>query len=234
MPTSWGGKLRLRSWNLETGRPGPGQTHGARPTFEQGSEDHRDGLRSLPAPPWPPWQHGPCRARSRQRPHSGQWPPSRKRTFTFEFTQASSKCPVYYLSWALRPPLHSQRSQSQAQTEEESKILPAKPIFHMPSSPGELPSLGTQVRPRFPVTCGWALFSQANQDQFAKLLASGLLGDWRGQPGSALGDRPTWTHLRTIRTPARHAMLFTPLPSKLPLSSPLTGLLNCLKDFTAN
>ena len=184
--------------------------------------------------PGPAGSTDPAVARRRQRPHGGQRPPSRKRAFTFEFTQASSKCPVYYLSWAPRPPLHSQRSQSRAQTQEKSKTLPAKPIFHMPSSPGELPSLGTQVRPRFPVTSGWALFSQANQDQFAKLLASGLLGHWRGQPGSALGDRPTWTHLCTIRTPARHAMLFTPLPSKLPLSSPLTGLLNCLKDFTAN
>ena len=95
----------------------------------------------------------------------------------------------------------------------------------------ELPPLGTQGRPRFPVTSGWPLLSQeANQDQFTELLASGRLVDWRGQ----LGDRPTWPHLCTIRTPARHALLFTLLPSKLPLFSPLKGLLSCLKDFTAN
>lgn len=141
--------------------------------------------------PGPPGSTDPAVARSRQRPHGRQRPPSWKRTFTFEFTQASSKCPVYYLSWAPRPPLHSQRSQSRAQTEEKSQILPAKPIFHMPSSPGELPSPGTQVRPRFPVTSGWALFSQANQDQFAKLLASGLLGDLGGTDPPGLTCAPS-------------------------------------------
>ena len=57
--------------------------------------------------PGPSGGTDPAVARSRQRPHGGQRPPSRQRTFTFEFTQASSKCPVYYLSWALRPLLHS-------------------------------------------------------------------------------------------------------------------------------
>lgn len=112
-----------------------------------------------------------------------------------------------------------------------SGSLPAKPIFHMPPLPAELPPQ-CQVRPRLPVTSGWPLLSQeANQDQFTELLASGLL---KGSAGHWGIDPPRLTCAPSERL-CGSALLFTLLPSKLPLSPHLQGLLlSCLKDFTAN